>query len=464
MSARRCLIVVCVILVTGLVTLPIASGPPPARKAAELPRPPAGWETLSPREEVSPTFSFDPKGSPKGAGAFVLTAGDSVGQHGWWQNVFPVTGGKHYRFHALRKTENVAVPRRSGPVRIVWQDDKGRAVRADVPAGREKEGGAVPLAEPEHPLDAGTDKQGWTKVAGVYRAPTKATRAVVELHLQWAPRGKAAWSDVTFEATTPPPSRKVRLAAVHHVPSGKSMKANREEYAPLIAEAAKQKADLVVLGETVTYVRVGKKPHQTAEAIPGPTTAYFGGLAKKHGLHLAVSLYERDGKAVYNACVLLGPDGKLIGKYRKVCLPHSEVEAGVAPGSDYPVFDTKIGKVGMMVCYDGFFPEVARELTNRGAEIIAFPVWGCNPLLARARACENHVYVVSSTYTDAKSNWMFSGVVDHAGEVVAKGEKWGSVAVAEVDLSERHFWRNNLGDFRSMVQRHRPGPAPRDSR
>ena len=46
----------------------------------------------------------------------------------------------------------------------------------------------------------------------------------------------------------------------------------------------------------------------------------------------------------------------------------------------------------MMVCYDGFFPEVARELTNRGAEVIAWPVWGCNPDLAAARACENHVY------------------------------------------------------------------------
>ena len=93
----------------------------------------------------------------------------------------------------------------------------------------------------------------------------------------------------------------------------------------------------------------------------------------------------------------IGPDGAVAGKYRKVTLPRSEVEAGVTPGDSYPVFDTRFGKVGMMVCYDGFFPEVARELSNRGAEVIAWPVWGCNPSLAAARACENHVYVVSST-------------------------------------------------------------------
>src|SRR5207302_6418672 len=141
---------------------------------------------------------------------------------------------------------------------------------------------------------------------------------------------------------------------------------------------------------------------------PGPSTDYFGTLAKRYHLHVVVSLYERDGPVVYNACVLLGPDGKLIGKYRKVCLPHSEIEAGVAPGNDYPVFDTKLGKVGMMVCYDGFFPEVARQLSNHGAEVIAFPVAGCNPLPVAARACENHVFIVSSTYRDVSAQWMIS--------------------------------------------------------
>ncbi|MBY0230028.1 MAG: carbon-nitrogen hydrolase family protein, partial [Gemmataceae bacterium] len=257
-------------------------------------------------------------------------------------------------------------------------------------------------------------------------------------------------------ADSPPAPRKVRLAAIHHTPAGKSVEDNRAGYAPLIAEAARLKADLVVLGETITYVGTGKKPHEVAEAIPGPSTDFFGKLARKHGLHLVVGLYEKDGLAVFNVAVLIGPDGKVIGKYRKVCLPHSEIEAGVAPGDSCPVFDTRLGKVGLMVCYDGFFPEVARGLASKGAEVIAWPVWGCNPLLARARACENHAYVVSSTYSDPKSEWMFSGVIGHGGAALAKAEKKDSIAVAEVDLAERHFWRNNLGDFKAMVPRHRP--------
>jgi predicted amidohydrolase len=123
------------------------------------------------------------------------------------------------------------------------------------------------------------------------------------------------------------------------------------------------------------------------------------------------------------------------------------------------VFDTRFGKLGMMICYDGFFPEVARELSNRGAEVIAWPVWGCNPKLASARACENHVYLVSSTYEDITRNWMISGVFDHQGQAIAKAETWGSIALVEVDLAQRLHWPS-LGDFKADLLRHRPLPGP----
>ncbi len=419
----------------------------------------SGWHSSSPRLEISPRFYFDRKGGPKGAGSLVIAADNGEGLDGWWQKTFPIEGGKHYRFHALRKVENVQLPRRSAMVKIVWQDDKGKSVRMDPPDDAFK--GHVPTAEPEYPVDKDMDKNGWTEVFGIYRAPSKAAKAVVELHLRWAPAGRIEWADAALTETAAPASRKVRLAAVHYIPKGgKTPMDNCRQFEPHIAEAARQKASLVVLGETITYVNLGKTFADVAEPIPGPSTEYFCALAKKHNIYIVVGLVERDGNLIYNVAVLIGPDGRIIGKYRKVCLPRGEVDAGLAPGKDYPVFDTPIGKIGMMVCYDGFFPEVARELSKRGAEVIAWPVWGCNPLLAGARACENHVHLVSSTYTDIKSNWTLTAIYDHDGKPMVRAEKWGTVVVAEVDLSRRYFWANNLGDFRAEIKRSRPIALP----
>ena len=410
------------------------------------------WTPMSPRDEIRPQFS-------SGERKLIITHDQREGLDGWFQKTFEVKGGAFYCFEAQRKTTDVTNLRQSCLVRVLWQDENGHGVKMDAAPEYLTPGLPMPSAEPEYPADGATDAEGWTTASGVYRAPSKASKAIVELHLQWAPGGRVEWRGASLAAKEAPAPRKVRLASVHHKPAGKSPHENCAEFAPLIAEAAEKHADLVVLGETVPSANVEAKPETIAEPIPGPSTTYFADLAKQHRLHLVLSLYERDAHLIYNTAVLLGPDGALIGKYRKVSLPPGEAAKGIAPGKDYPVFDTAFGKVGLMVCYDGFFPEVARELTKSGAEVIAWPVWGCNPLLAQARACENHVFVVSSTFMKPEDGWMYSAIYDQGGRPLAKGEQWGSVIVAEVNLNQAYYGPYNLGDFHSMIARHRP-PVP----
>jgi len=234
------------------------TGSVPQAPGAEI-NAPEGWSTRSPREEIRPDFAYLPDGGPNGTGSFVIEGDGREGANGWWEKTSDVQGGHWYRFRAVRKATNVDFSRRAAVARILWRNSEGRSVMRDEPSPATYLPGTVPPAQPEFPPDGETDVAGWTVVSGVYRAPSAASRATLELAYRWEAKGRIEWADVSLEETDPLPPRKVRLATVHYQPrEGKTAEEKCRQFGPLIEEAARQQADLVVLPETLTFYRSGR--------------------------------------------------------------------------------------------------------------------------------------------------------------------------------------------------------------
>jgi predicted amidohydrolase len=128
--------------------------------------------------------------------------------------------------------------------------------------------------------------------------------------------------------------------------------------------------DMVMFGELVTF---GPFP-EGAVPLPGPVEERYRAMAREHGVWLVPgSLYERDGDLVYNTTPVIDPDGNVVCRYRKI-YPWMPYEAGVASGTECKVFDVPgVGRFGLSICYDMWFPETTRQMVAMGAEVILHP-------------------------------------------------------------------------------------------
>lgn len=181
--------------------------------------------------------------------------------------------------------------------------------------------------------------------------------------------------------------------------------ANLRRAEPLIREAARGGAKIVCTTECFLdgYAIDDKSiPLATyralAEPIPdGPYFKRLAHLADELDIHLIAGMLEADGEKRYNAAVLIDPDGRLVGKYRKQKLGHELVRN--TPGNESSVFDTPYGKVGVMICADRTVPQIVRGFCARGADFLICPSGGMfgpvenDPILAD-RSRENDVYIV----------------------------------------------------------------------
>ena len=403
---------------------------------------PDGWKAEAPREEIAPQFRVEQH--KDGGYELIMASQGTPATSGWWTKDFDVASGTWYHFQVKYQAKKVTLPRRSVLARLMRYDKNGKMIGL-----------------PEYPsTQMGVSADGWHVIADKYDMPEKCTRVRIELLLRWTTSGTVHWRDVTLTQTKPLKPRMVRVAAVYDRPRKRTQgpEENLDFFAGVINKAAEHKPDIICLGEGITVVGTNKGYAEVAEPIPGPSTKRLGTLSKQHNCYIVAGLYERDGEKAYNTSVLMGPDGELVGKYRKTCLPRAEIEGGIMPGDEYPVFDTRFGRIGMMVCWDLVFPEVAGRLANRGAEMIFAPIWGGMDTLARARAVENQIYLVTSTYNSGPAIRVPTVIYDRTGEPIAVATKEQRIIVADIDLNQRTTIPTfgGLGDFRTRIPRERP--------
>ena len=399
-----------------------------------------GWRTWAARPEIAPRTFVEVVHSRGEAGSLGISGDSNPAAYGGWEKtVSGIQAGEWYRFTAYYRADGLSYEPLQVVARLAWRTaDGGRAGRPDYPYSIERSG-------------------EWTRLSMDSQAPEKAGAVNLELYLQNAPQATLWWDEVSLEPITPPEPRTVTIASINYRPGKKdrtgSASGNIDRFIAAAEKAVPGKVDLILFPEATSAVDTGLSYAEVADTIPGSITDQYGELARRKNCYIVAGIDEREGAAVYNSAVLIDRKGRVAGKYRKVYIPREEIEVGITPGKDYPVFDTDFGRIGVMICWDVQYPEPARALALRGAEIILLPIWDGNETLIQARAIENQVFLVASSYGSPTQ------ILDPNGEQVALAPEIGTAAIYTIDLNKRYKdpW---LGDMRARSLKEYRGDIP----
>ena len=242
-----------------------------------------------------------------------------------------------------------------------------------------------------------------------------------------------------------------------------------------VEQAAKAGANIICLPELFKTryfpMHVGVEVSAFAETVPGASTHIFSELAKAHNVVIIVPLYEKTAEGrFYNTAVVIDADGTLHPPYHKVHIPQDPgfFEKGYFyPGESYRVFNTRYGRIAVLICFDQWFPEAARCVALDGADIIFYPTAIGHPggdepaegdwheaweLIQRSHAVANSVHIAAVNRAGLEENCRFFGgsfVCDAFGKILAKAGDSEETVIASLDLSMNHTVQDSWGFFRN---------------
>ncbi|EEI71561.1 carbon-nitrogen hydrolase family protein [Lentilactobacillus hilgardii] len=226
---------------------------------------------------------------------------------------------------------------------------------------------------------------------------------------------------------------KIQVASVQFQPQLNRVAFNLRAMAKWVNRIKSEQIDikLIVFPElSTTGYECGTGFYQLAETVTGQSVQYMQNVAKRYHVYLIFGFAQRDqtnAGTIYNSTMLINDQGQIVGTYQKVHLFDTE-QRYFTPGKTYPVFKTKIGTIGMMICYDTFFPEVARILALEHADLLTISTNWERPriqdweLCVRARALDNIIPIVAANRIGFDKELDFFGhskIIDPLGTVMS---------------------------------------------